>query len=206
MKTKIYIVRHSKTTGNLEKRLTGRTEFDITEEGKEYIELLTKRLKDIKFDKVYSSSSSRAIKTIEPLAKLNDCVIETSEDLCEMYFGIYDGSTWDKVNEINPEIDRNHIKTNEIMGIPEQENTEEVADRMYKKIKNLCMENKGKTILVGSHGVAIEAFLRKITAEPFNIKREEYGQKNTSLNIVEYDDELEEFKIILLNDFSHLNK
>ena len=164
MKTKIYIVRHSKTTGNVEKRLTGRTEFDITEEGKEYIELLTKRLKDIKFDKVYSSSSSRAIKTIEPLAKLNDCVIETSEDLCEMYFGIYDGSTWEKVNEINPEIDRNHIKTNEIMGIPEQENTEEVADRMYKKIKSLCMENKGKTILVGSHGFAIESFLRKITA------------------------------------------
>lgn len=206
MITKIYLIRHTQSTGNVEKRLTGRSRFEITEDGNKYIELLTNRLKDIKFDKIYSSISNRAIKTVEPLAKLNNLSIEKKEDLCEMYFGIYDGMTWDEVNKINPKIHEDHVRTNEIMGIPNQESSEEVAQRMYSCIKRICQENIGRTILIGSHGVAIEAFLRRVTGEPFLLKREEYSQKNTSLNIVEYDNEKDEFKLILLNDLSHLNK
>ena len=71
MVTKIYIVRHTQTVGNVEKRLTGRKDYEVTEEGKKYIELLTERLKNTKFDKIYSSISGRAIKTVEPIAKLN---------------------------------------------------------------------------------------------------------------------------------------
>ena len=204
MITKIYLVRHTQSTGNVEKRLTGRSSFEITKIGDEYIKLLTNRLKDIRFDKLYSSVSNRAIKTVEPLAKLNNLLIEKREDLCEMYFGIYDGMTWDEVNKINPKIHENHIRTNEIMGIPNQESSEEVAQRMYNCIKGICHENIGKTILIGSHGVAIETFLRRVTEEPFLLKREEYSQKNTSLNILEYDNEKDEFKLILLNDLSHL--
>lgn len=205
MITKIYLVRHTQSTGNVEKRLTGRTRFEITEEGKKYVELLTKRLKDIRFDKIYSSTSNRAIKTVEPLAKLNNTEIIMSEDLCEMYFGIYDGWTWSEVNKVNPEIHKEHIRTNEIVGIPEQESSEEVAERMYKYIRKVAKENLEKTILIASHGVAIEAFLRKVTGEVFLTKREEYSQKNTSLNIVNYDAEKDKFELILLNDLSHLD-
>lgn len=205
MITKIYLIRHAESTGNVEKRLTGRSTFEITKNGNKCIELLTNRLKSIKFDKIYSSISNRAIKTVEPLAKLNNLVLEKKEALCEMYFGIYDGMTWDEVNKINPKIHEDHVRTNEIMGIPNQESSEEVAQRMYNCIKNICQENASRTILIGSHGVAIEAFLRKVTGEAFLLKWEEYSQKNTSLNIVEYDNEKSEFKLILLNDLSHLN-
>lgn len=204
MITKIFLVRHTQTTGNVEKRLTGRSRFEITEDGKKYIELLNNRLKNIKFDKVYSSTSSRAIKTVEELAKLNYTKVITSENLCEMYFGIYDGWKWSEVNKVKPKIHENHILTNEIINIPEQESSEEVAKRMYKYIVEIAKENLGKTILICSHGVAIEAFLRKVTGEPFLIKREEYSQKNTSLNIINYDSETGKFELILLNDLSHL--
>ena len=30
MKTKIYLVRHTQTTGNVERRLTGRNDFELT--------------------------------------------------------------------------------------------------------------------------------------------------------------------------------
>lgn len=205
MTTKIFLVRHTQSTGNIEKRLTGRSRFEITEDGKKYIELLNNRLKNIKFDKVYSSTSNRAIKTVEQLAKWNHTKVITSENLCEMYFGIYDGWKWSEVNKVNPKVHENHINTNEIMGIPEQESSEEVAKRMYQYILKIAKENLGKTILIGSHGVAIEAFLRKVTGEPFLIKREEYSQKNTSLNIINYDSEKEKFELVLLNDLSHLD-
>lgn len=206
MITTIYLVRHTQTIGNVEKRLTGRADYELTEDGKKYVELLTERLKDIKFDKIYSSTTGRTIKTIKPLAELNGKEIIESENLCEMYFGIYDGMKWEDVNKIAPEIKMGQNTTNEIIGIPEQETTEVVANRMYDYIRKISIENSRKTILVGSHGVAIEAFLRKVTGEPFLTKIKEYGQNNTTVNILEYDREKDKFELKVLNDMSHLEK
>ena len=203
MKTKIYLVRHTRTIGNDERRLVGRADYEVTQVGQEYINKLTEKLKNIKFDKIYSSTSGRAKKTIAPLAEQNGLNIIQDDNLCEMYFGIYDGMKWEEVNKINPEIDRLHIETNEIMNIPEQETTEQVAERMYKFIEKISKENIGKTILICSHGVAIEAFLRKITKVPFIEKREEYKQKNTSINILEYD-ESGKFEVLVISDKSHI--
>jgi len=204
MLTKLYIVRHTQTTGNVEKRLTGRDDYEVTYEGNKFIRALTQRLENINFDKVYSSTSGRAVKTVELLAEKNNLDIIQSDELCEMYFGIYDGMKWEDVNSINPLIHENHVKTNEIMGIENQESSEVVANRMYDYIRKICIENLNKTILISSHGVSIEAFLRKITGEPFGNKREEYSQKNTSLNIVQYDSKIDCFEVLLLNDYSHL--
>ena len=204
MITKIYLVRHTQTVGNTEHRFTGRDRFEITEDGYKYIDLLTERLKNIKFDNAYSSISYRAIKTIEKLAKLNKLKINTSDELCEMYFGIYEGKTWDEVNIINPQIKIDKNKTNEIIGIPGQESSQDVADRMYNKIRDISIKNPGKTILISSHGVAIEAFIRKITKIPFTQMIQEYSQKNTTVNILEYDNIKDKFKLIVLNDYSHI--
>lgn len=206
MTTKIYLIRHTQTIGNVEKRLTGRCDYEVTQTGNTYIDKLTEKLESIKFDVAYASTSKRTSKTISKLAKLNNLKIVELEELCEMYFGIYDGKTWEEVNQIDPNIDKLHQDTNEIMCIPEQETTKEVEQRMYAVMSNIAKQNSGKNVLVCSHGVAIEAFLRRITGEAFSLKREEYSQKNTSLNIVEYDSEKDEFKVTLLNDLSHLNK
>ena len=56
MKTKLYIVRHAETVGNIEKRLTGRKDYELTKNGINSTEKLAKRLSDIKFDVMYSST------------------------------------------------------------------------------------------------------------------------------------------------------
>ena len=206
MKTKIYLVRHTQTVGNIEKRLSGRTDFELTLDGKKYVEKLTNRLKNIKFDKAYSSISGRAIKTIEPICKLQGLEIEKTDKLCEMDFGIYDGLKWEEVNKINPKIKQTQDEINEIAGIPDQESTEEVANRMFSFIRTVSIQNTGKVILMSSHGVAIEAFIRKVNHEKFSENKEANSQKNTAINIIEYDIEKDNFEVILLNDFSHLKE
>ncbi len=200
METKIYLVRHTQTVGNIEKRLTGRVDFEVTEEGYQLVEKLTEKLKDIKFDVAYASTSKRTSKTIQKLADINGMEICEEEDLCEMYFGIYDGMTWEDVNTINPKISKLHKETNEIMQIPNQETKEQVTERMYRKILEIANNNVGKNILICSHGVAIEAFLRKITKVPFIAEVEKYSQKNTSLNIIEFDKKNQNFVITMLNN------
>ena len=183
MKTKIYLVRHTQTVGNIEKRLSGRTDFELTLDGKKYVEKLTSRLKNIKFDKAYSSISGRAVKTIEPICKLQGLEIEKTDKLCEMDFGIYDGLKWEEVNKINPKIKQTQDEINEIAGIPGQESTEEVANRMFSFIRTVSIQNTGKVILMSSHGVAIEAFIRKVNHEKFSENKEANSQKNTAINI-----------------------
>lgn len=206
MKTKIYLVRHTQTVGNIEKRLSGRTDFELTLDGKKYVEKLTNRLKNIKFDKAYSSISGRAVKTIEPICKLQGLEIEKTDKLCEMDFGIYDGLKWEEVNKINPKIKQTQDEINEIAGIPDQESTEEVANRMFSFIRTVSIQNTGKVILMSSHGVAIEAFIRKVNHEKFSENKEANSQKNTAINIIEYDIEKDNFEVTLLNDFSHLKE
>lgn len=206
MKTKIYLVRHTQTVGNIEKRLSGRTDFELTLDGKKYVEKLTNRLKNIKFDKAYSSISGRAVKTIEPICKLQGLEIEKTDKLCEMDFGIYDGLKWEEVNKINPKIKQTQDEINEIAGIPGQESTEEVANRMFSFIRTVSIQNAGKVILMSSHGVAIEAFIRKVNHEKFSENKEANSQKNTAINIIEYDIEKDNFEVTLLNDFSHLKE
>ena len=203
-KTRIFIVRHTETVGNIEKRLTGRQDYEVTLRGEKLIQKLTSELSNIKFDKIYSSTSGRAIKTVENLAKLNNLVIETKEDLCEMYFGKYDGWKWEDVNRIQPEIKQRQNEINEISGIEEQETMKHVADRMDKCIRDIVQANIGKTILISSHGVAIEAFLRKISGIPFSQEREKFCQYNVAINELEYEND--KFKVIQLANIDYLNE
>ena len=204
MKTKIWIVRHTETIGNIEKRLTGRKDYEVTENGKKLVSLLTQELGNIKFDKAYSSPSTRAIATIEPLATKNKLTIETVNGLAEMYFGIYDGWKWEEVNKVQPEIKEQQRNINEIYGIPEQESMEEVAERMYKTIFKIANANRGKNILISSHGVAIEAFLRKIVNLPFREEREKFCQYHVAINEVEFEGNT--FSIQRLADVNYLKR
>ena len=204
IKTRIFIVRHTETVGNIEKRLTGRQDYEVTTRGEKLIQKLTTELSNIKFDKIYSSTSGRAIRTVENLAELNNLEIETKEDLCEMYFGKYDGWKWEDVNRIQPEIKQRQNEINEISGIEGQETMEHVADRMDKCIRNIVQANIGKTILISSHGVAIEAFLRKISGIPFNQEREKFCQYNVAINELECEND--KFKIIQLANIDYLNE
>ncbi len=199
MQTRIYLVRHTETIGNIEKRLTGREDYNITDNGLRMVKKITNYLRNEPISAIYSSTSNRTFETIKEIAKIKNLEVQRKEELCEMYFGIYDGWKWEDVNKVNSLIHKKHIETNEIMCIPEQETTKQVEERMYNEIKKIVEEKLGKTILICSHGVAIEAFLRAITKERFIDKREEYSQHNCSVNIVEYDSKIEKFNIKLLN-------
>ncbi len=202
MKTKVYMVRHAETIGNIEQRLTGRADYDLTSKGILSVEKLTQKLSNIKFDAIFSSTSGRTKRTIEPLAKMNELKITQLEDLCEMYFGDYDGCKWQDVNRIHPEIKQRQNEINELSGIPNQESMTDASERMYNCIKKICNKNLGKTILICSHGVVIEGFIRKIVGIPFAEERAKFSQKNVALNILTYEDQ--KFTIDLLADISFL--
>lgn len=200
--THIILVRHAECEGNILKCLTGRTDFKLTEKGQNMANDLLEELKKYKIDAIYSSVSIRCVDTVKPTAQYFKLDIITDKDLMEKYFGIYDGMSWEEVNRINPQIMENKKKYHEIMGIPEQETTKELAQRMNNCIKKIVQNNKGKTILICSHGCAIFTFLNSIKNIENPLEREIYSQSNAAINILEYDNG--DFEIKKINQTSHL--
>ena len=60
---KIYLIRHGQTDRNKQKRLQGRNGLPLNQEGVSQAKLLSQKLKDVKFDFVYSSPQQRAVDT-----------------------------------------------------------------------------------------------------------------------------------------------
>ena len=59
----IYIVRHGETNYNVEGRYAGRIDVPLNDNGIKQAYLIKEKLKDIKFDKVFSSPLKRAYET-----------------------------------------------------------------------------------------------------------------------------------------------
>lgn len=183
--TKIYLVRHAECIGNIENRLTGCCDFELTEKGKEQAIKLKEELKDKKIDCIYSSPYKRTIGTIKLIAEFKGIDIVTDKDLSEMNMGDYDGYQYEEVNKIDYSILHNSKK--EICGIPNQESTSHVEQRIFNAIIKIAEQNKNKNILICSHGIAIEAFLRGIEGISFAVESKKYSQPNAAINEIEYE-------------------
>ena len=76
----IYLVRHGQTDWNLEGRYQGRIDIKLNSKGIEQAKEIKEKLKEIKFDKVFSSPLKRALETAQIITD-ND--IEIDERLIE---------------------------------------------------------------------------------------------------------------------------
>lgn len=195
MRTKLFLIRNAECEGNINNILGESENFKITEHGKRAIEILTEYLKSQKIYSIYSSKSTMCLETVEKLSKELGIEIKIEKDLKEKSFGIYDGKNWEDIIKESPNLKKYRKKKIEILGIPNQESTKQVEDRMFKVMEKIAEENLGQNVVIASHGVAIETFLRAVVGIPYSEEKDKYFQKNCAINIVVYDDEIEEFEV-----------
>lgn len=195
MKTKIFLVRNAECEGNINNILGECENFGITEHGKKTIDVLTEYFQKQMIYNIYSSESTMCLETVEKLSQALGIEIKIEKDLREKSFGIYDGKKWDEIDIEQPELKKFRKKKIEILGIPGQESTKQVEDRMLSIMEKIAEENLGQNVLVVSHGVAIETFLRAVVGIPYLEEKDKYFQKNAAINVVVYDDEFEVFEV-----------
>ncbi len=87
----LYIMRHGVTDWNDQKRLQGRTDIPLNDEGRRMAEEAAGLYKDIHFDVCFSSPLIRALETARILLKGRQIPIITDDRLKEMCFGVCEG-------------------------------------------------------------------------------------------------------------------
>ncbi|WP_223068645.1 histidine phosphatase family protein [Paenibacillus caui] len=156
--TQIGLIRHGSTLWNKTGRVQGLTDNPLDEEGREQARLLAERLREEKWDRIYSSDLLRARETAEIIAaRLGIKHIEYDSRLREMNAGLIEGTT----EEERRQKWGNDWKKLELG----QESPGSGMERGAECIAEIARKHAGGHILIVSHGVLLRQSLRKLVPE-----------------------------------------
>ncbi len=202
MVTKLILVRHGESLGNLENRFLGHTDLDLSPTGYKQAELIEKYFKNIDIDIIYSSDLKRAYNTVFPVSKLKNVEIITSQNLREIRAGSWETLTF---NELESKFTKEYDVWKNNVGMAQCSDGESVAmlqQRVCNEIKKISQNNPGKTICIGTHATPIRVF----TAKCLGVSLEEIKNipwvSNASISTFEFSDN--EFKVCEYNCVEHL--
>lgn len=203
---KLYFVRHGRTVWNLEGRFQGAGgDSPLLPESIETLKELGQYLKDISFDKIYSSDLPRAVKSAEIIQSqlTNPCPLESVPELREWHLGKLEGLRIATLNAIYPQ-QIQAFKTNLAKfdtSMFEAESLYSTTQRTIQFIKSLKNTKTEQLLLVG-HGANLTASLRTLLGFNEAHLRNNGGLSNASLTIIETDD-FEKFTLKTWNDTSY---
>ena len=89
---KVYVARHGQTEWNAQNRICGRTDVELTEEGRRQAEELADSLTGRGVDVILGSPMKRAIETARAVSRRCGVPVEVDKRLIEQDYGIYEGA------------------------------------------------------------------------------------------------------------------
>ncbi|QYR63391.1 histidine phosphatase family protein [Fusobacterium animalis] len=201
----IYFVRHGQTIWNVEKRFQGLSDSPLTELGITQAKLLGEKLKNIKFDKFYSTSLKRAYDTANYIKGNRKQKVEIFDDFVEISMGDMEGIKQEDFKKLYPEQVKNFF-FNQLEYDPSSfggESFLEVRERVIRGLNKFIELNKNyERVLVVSHGATLKTLLHYISGKDISTLSDEVIPKNTSYTIVKYENG--KFEIIDFSNTSHL--
>ncbi len=197
MKTVIYLTRHGQTVWNKERRLQGRADSPLTEEGLACAKALANRVETLALDCVVTSPIQRAYQTAEQLS--GQCPLIVHEGLIEMSFGAYEGKVAQTLDVPEEVWSLQAVMAgNTTMRAPGGETLQEVRERVRCAMDELIETYKGQTLLVVAHGITLKAIMYYFGDT--DAVRDVMGQATLTKVIV---DEAGKATIVFKNDSSH---
>lgn len=200
--TRLILVRHCQSMGNLMKVFQGRTDYDISPLGEKQLALLGLRLRNAPIDVLYSSPLIRAWKTAEAINEYHRLTIIPIDELMEIDIGELTGRGPGHVFDGYPELAENWRNFPQRCVFPGGESTAEVYDRAEAVLQRILNENAGKTIVIVSHGF----LMRNMVCVLLNKGLEELASVriggNTSVS--EFLISEDGVEVVRLDDSSHL--
>lgn len=197
----IYLVRHGETDYNKGKRLQGVTDIPLNARGIELARKTAEGLKNIDFDRIYTSPLIRARKTAEIIRGDRDLEIISTEGLKEISFGDYEGLTILKetYNIPDPDFLDFFNAPEKYHTPPKGESIEQLKKRTTAFMKEVLQapENQELTILMTSHGAAIRGILSGLLKLPVSKFWEGGVHKNCAVTLIHA--EQGQFEIVFEN-------
>lgn len=201
--TTLYIIRHGETTGNDAGRFQGSTDCQLSERGRQQIDRLGERCRDLPFEVLISSPLVRARETAEAANRHHGLPLQIELDVAEMHCGDWEEKSWDELRAGYPAEMELWREKPWLFQSPGGENMQQVYQRVNRALLRILEENRGRTIAVVSHGCAIRNALCFFHGHDIERLNEMPWVRNTSITRIDVGDN-GETEVVFENDFEHV--
>jgi len=199
--TDLILIRHGETLWNRQRRMQGQTDTPLSDTGRAQAVALGERLKASEFAAIYSSDLTRAWDTARAIALRTGHQLVAEPRLRERRFGIFEGLTYDEMEERYPEARRRFESRDPDYVIPGGESAREFYARCLECLTAIAERHAGSEVAVITHGLVLDALYRAahdIGLEP----RRGVPLLNASLNGFCYESRL--WRMKFWGDVAHL--
>ncbi|MGJ7918974.1 histidine phosphatase family protein [Neobacillus sp. LXY-4] len=200
----LYLTRHGQTEWNIQKRLQGWGNSALTKQGIQNAVALGEKLKEVRFDAVYSSTSNRTIETAKLIIGEKQLHINTDENLREMGLGEWEGKTHQEIKERHPEqfinFWENPVDYQPVGG----ETFHDLSVRAMSVLNKIISSHTTGNILIVTHTVVLKSLLMQVKGNTLADLWEPPYIHDTSLTILECKEG--DLKVMLEGDISHLDQ
>ncbi len=201
MKTTVYVTRHGETEWNVAKRMQGRKNSALTENGILQAKQLGEWMKDLSIHAIYSSPSERTLHTAELIKGERDIPIIGDEHFYEISMGIWEGQTIDDIERQYPDDIQLFWYEPHLFQSTSGENFEAVHKRVIEGMQILLEKHKGESILIVSHAAAAKLLVGHFAGIEIENVWDDPFMHSASLSIIEFEDGKGEVKQFA--DISH---
>ena len=204
--SRIFLIRHGETNWNKEGRFQGQIDIPLNENGKDQARRTFEYLREVNFNKAFSSSMVRPFETAQIILQKNKGLEITKIDaLKEISHGLWEGKLESEIKEEWEKLLKSWHDHPEKVIMPEGESIKNVSDRSEKAFQEICSSQKDNdlTLLVAHDAVNKTLICNILGIDYSNIWMIKQG--NGGVTIIDiFKDPLKEPVISALNITTHL--
>ena len=185
--TRFCLVRHGETDWNVERRLQGHTDIDLNPRGLVQAAQMARALKhmDLQFDVLYTSDLLRARQTANAIEDLYGVTAITHSALRERHLGALQGLSINEAPLAEPELWKIHLDRDLNHAMHGGESIVQFSTRIKTALEEILEKHAGKTVLLVSHGGAIEMMYRAASNQSLAAEKV-VSVPNASLNWISH--------------------
>lgn len=184
--TKLIVVRHAQSEGNLGRFFAGHTDVCLTEAGHRQAQATAEFLMSEHIDVAYSSTLRRALQTARHIVDPHGIELIEEPGLCEIYGGKYEGLPVSEIYRNFPK--ERYIWDNDFYraACPDGESVCELFARVKPVFERIAEENPGKTVLLCTHAAVIRVMTTAFLGQGLETVSNTPWVENASATFVEY--------------------
>lgn len=170
--TRIIAVRHGETAWNVDARIQGQMDIGLNDKGRQQAQRVGKALSGEAVTAIYSSDLGRAFETAQSIAEAAGMQVVPQTGLRERGFGMFEGKTFDEIQETWPDHATHWRKR-----IPDWEPPEggesllQLRERVSRTAQALAARHTGEQIVLVAHGGVLDTLYRLATGQEVNSPR-----------------------------------
>ena len=203
MATKLIIIRHGETKWNRGKVFRGTYDIPLNDNGRNQARLTSEALHAHRIDIAYTSTLARDCETADLVLAPHNIQASPHKGFLDMDYGDWTGKTEEEVKQKWPSEYANWISLPHATRPPGGTTIQEIFDRSFSALINLCEQHEGRNIAIFSHRVVNKLMI--IGALGMGLERFSYIiQGNCCLNELEF--RHDGFVIQTINNIYHITK